>query len=146
MKRRITLFALFLLINGFTFAQATGFLQGAVTDKETEEPIAFANVELAYRGFPVAKVQTDRNGKYKIKGINPGTYSLRVSGGGIQSFAKVVIAPDRLVSKDIVMPSVPKWSFNPSLMEQDVIFVAEEMKEMPDRSATGVINTVNGIN
>ncbi len=82
MKTMITL-VLGLLSFGL-FAQSTfGEIKGKVFDKETEEPVPFANVYVMANGNMVG-AQTDFNGKFTLKPLPAGTYDLVISFIGYQ--------------------------------------------------------------
>jgi len=56
-------------------------LWGYVTDKNTNQPIAGASVQVGN----VASGYTDSDGKYTIPSIPPGTYSVQISAAGYQT-------------------------------------------------------------
>jgi protocatechuate 3,4-dioxygenase beta subunit len=56
-------------------------LWGYVTDKNTNQPIAGALVQVG----DVASGYTDNDGKYTISSIPPGTYSIQISATGYQT-------------------------------------------------------------
>ena len=53
-------------------------LQGVLTDKETGEPIPFANVIIYQKGVEITGGQSDFDGNYVISPIPPGKYSVKV--------------------------------------------------------------------
>ena len=57
----------------------SGSLQGKVTDVETGEPLPFVNVVLFLNGNQVTGGNTDFDGDYTIKPINPGSYDVLFS-------------------------------------------------------------------
>lgn len=82
MKTMITLVLSILSIG--LFAQSTfGEIKGKVFDKETNEPVPFANVYVMANGNMVG-AQTDFDGKYTLKPIPAGTYDLVISFVGYQ--------------------------------------------------------------
>lgn len=66
---------------GSVFAQQGGTVRGSVTDGATGDPLPGANVVLAGTQQGAA---TDADGSYAIKGVAPGTYSVRASFLGYQ--------------------------------------------------------------
>jgi hypothetical protein len=79
MLRKLLLTAcLALAANTLLFAQS-GTLQGKITDKETKEPIAFANIILESGGRQIGGATSDFDGKYTIKPLPPGKYNLKAS-------------------------------------------------------------------
>ena len=63
----------------FTAATAQTSLRGKVFEKETGEPLLFANVALKKDGVFIIGTQTDFDGIYTISNIEPGTYTLEAS-------------------------------------------------------------------
>ncbi|MBP5643428.1 MAG: carboxypeptidase-like regulatory domain-containing protein, partial [Bacteroidales bacterium] len=74
------LFLLCIVLTSWSLALAQqGRLKGTITDKDTGEPIAFANVVLENGGTQVGGASTDFDGNYDINPIPPGTYDLRAT-------------------------------------------------------------------
>jgi iron complex outermembrane receptor protein len=65
-------------------AQQTAVLSGQVFDP-TEAPVPGAKVELSRGPAAARAVATDREGRYRIEGLDPGEYTLRVSIPGFQA-------------------------------------------------------------
>ena len=55
------------LFGCLTAAAQTGSIQGKVVDKNSREPIPFANVTAYMNGSLIGGAQTDFDGKYSIK-------------------------------------------------------------------------------
>ena len=71
-----------ILTLGLSFGQ-TGVIKGTVTNKINNEPLGFVNVYVPeVQGGAV----TDIDGKFEIKNLEPGTYSVVVSFVGFQDF------------------------------------------------------------
>ena len=62
----------------------SGSLQGTVKDKKSGETLPFVSVVVENKGTRVAGGQTDFDGNYTIKPIDPGTYDVVVSYVGYQ--------------------------------------------------------------
>ena len=73
-----------LAINVMLFSQ-TGSIQGKVLDVETNEPIPFANVAIFSGGSLLTGATTDFDGKYAVRSLRPGSYSVRASFIGYQT-------------------------------------------------------------
>ena len=70
MIRKLLLTAIVFTFSLYSFAQS-GSMQGKVTDKDTKEPIPFANVVIELGGKIINGGTTDFDGKYNIKPISP---------------------------------------------------------------------------
>ena len=71
-----------LIVTAYSFSTAltTSVLKGTVRSKTDKEIIVGAVIELRQKGGePVKTVMTDINGDFELKGINPGTYHLKVN-------------------------------------------------------------------
>jgi hypothetical protein len=88
------------------FAQTTfGEIKGKIIDSTTNEPMPFTNVWVEANGNKVGS-STDLNGKYTIKPLNPGTYSVNASFSGYNSvvITNVEVKADEITFvKDITM-------------------------------------------
>lgn len=73
--KKIAALTVFLGIASLLFSQ-TGVIRGKVSNKLTNEPIAFANVLETKTGKGTI---TDENGLYEITGLEPGLYDLNVT-------------------------------------------------------------------
>ncbi len=81
-----------LLINSFVFSQeSTGVIFGTVKDAVSMEPVIGANILVIDTKFGDA---TNTDGEFRIAGLNPGTYSIRISSVGY----KTVVKTDLVVS------------------------------------------------
>lgn len=66
----------FLVMSSSALAQP-GSLKGKITDKNTGEPVPFANVVAEKNGNLVSGVTTDFDGNYTIKPLDPVTITLK---------------------------------------------------------------------
>ncbi|HNQ13501.1 MAG TPA: TonB-dependent receptor [Bacteroidia bacterium] len=86
MKRILTIIrssasvsTLFLLISSQAYSQSiTQVIRGSVFDKQTHETLIGANV-IIVNSDPFKGAASDANGKYRIEGISPGRYDLKIS-------------------------------------------------------------------
>ncbi|MCL2040879.1 MAG: carboxypeptidase regulatory-like domain-containing protein [Bacteroidales bacterium] len=78
--------------------ESTGSLTGRVKDRETGETIPFANVAIMSEKVPVSGGQTDFDGKYTIRAIPVGTYTVQCSCIGYvsQQVTGIVIGADKV--------------------------------------------------
>ena len=75
MLRKLYLLFATVLITAVAFAQ-TGTLKGTVLDGLSGEAVPFANVIIERNGTQTAGTTTDFDGKFTIKPIEPGTYTV----------------------------------------------------------------------
>jgi hypothetical protein len=100
------LFTLCIVLASWSLALAQdGRLKGVITDKDTGEPVAFANVVLENGGTQVGGASTDFDGNYDINPIPPGTYDLRATFVGYNTVLMkgVVISGNKITFQDISM-------------------------------------------
>ena len=84
MLRKIYSIVALVCFSTFAFAQ-TGTLKGVISDVMTGEAIPFANVVIEKGGNQYAGTTTDFDGKYTIKPIEPGNYSIKATFVGYQT-------------------------------------------------------------
>lgn len=81
-------FILLLILSFSAFVHAsTGVLSGTVTDEETGEPLPGVNVILVNTPFGTS---TDQDGFFEIKGLQPASYTIRLSYIGYRTIEKTV--------------------------------------------------------
>jgi len=149
----IVLFASFM-----AFAQP-GTLKGKLLDRESNEPVPFANIVLENGGTQVGGTSTDFDGNYIIKPIPPGTYDLKATSVGF----KPVLVQDLLIRAgkiefyDVKMSSsavdldvVEIIAYEVPLIEKDktttgATVTKEEIAKMPNRNASAIATTVGGV-
>jgi outer membrane receptor protein involved in Fe transport len=134
----------------------SGSLKGTITDKNSGEPIPFANVIAEKGGNLISGVTTDFDGKYTIKPLDPGTYDLKVSfvGYGQLSLEGIVVSANKISFRDIQLSEgidieeVVVRDEKP-LLDQDNLsgktVTAEEIKSLPTRSVASVAATAAGV-
>lgn len=100
MKTMITL-AISLMSIGL-FAQSTfGEIKGKVFDKDTKEPLPFANVYVKSNG-DIVGAQTDFDGKFTLKPLPAGVYDVVISFVGYQQITVIgyEVKPDEITFAD----------------------------------------------
>ena len=97
----------YLLVVGFIFTATTvfaqsGSLEGKITDKNTGEPVPFANVVAKRNGNQIAGVTSDFDGNYTVKPLDPGTYDISVSfvGYGAVTLEGIVVSSNKITFRD----------------------------------------------
>ena len=143
-----------------TFAQKTGSLSGVIKDAQTGVPLPGANVILTGTSMGAA---TDIGGKYIIRNIPAGTYTLRVAYVGFTTLTiPVVVAEDEEVRHDLTMQAVAiegetvivtaqaagqNAAINQQLSSAQITNVvsAARIQELPDANAAESIGRLPGI-
>jgi hypothetical protein len=135
----------------------SGTLKGTITDNENGEPLPFVNIVIFLNGNQVTGGNTDFDGKYSVKPINPGTYdvlfsyvgyaSKQVSGVKINS-NKITFLDQKLES-GIQLEEVEVVTYQVPLIDKDGgasggTVTREDIDKMPGRSATALATTVAG--
>jgi outer membrane receptor protein involved in Fe transport len=157
-KKLLSGLCLMLLITASILAQS-GTLMGKLKDKDTGEPIPFANIVAETAGRQMGGTTTNFDGEYTIRPINPGRYDVKATYVGYKPIMiqNVIISPDRITFLDIEMESTAVTlttfeviDYRVPLIEKDGgasggTLTKEEIEKMPGRSATSVAVTVGGV-
>lgn len=100
MKKKFLTFLAILSV-GFLFAQNNGAIKGTVVDQNSQEPLPFANVWVELGG-DILGTTTDFNGKFTIKPLPPGVYTLNISFIGYNNIQRsgVRVLPDKIKFED----------------------------------------------
>ncbi|MEN8191206.1 MAG: TonB-dependent receptor [Bacteroidota bacterium] len=158
MRKRLLLSLIFSLafLTLQIFAGSTGKIAGLVKDKETGEPLPFANVFIDGTSMGAA---TDIDGNFTILNVPPGVYSITASVVGYQ---KVTITDTRvnvdfttriefeLSSGSVTMEAVVVQGVRDPLIRQDltnptVAINAETIQELPVDQISDVIKLQAGV-
>ncbi len=156
----LLLFVSIFVISDNLQAQIKGRIAGQVTDSKTGDFLPGANVMIQGTQFGSA---TDREGKYRIGNVPPGTYTLTVSYIGYENFAVEVTVP----AKGVVMQNIEmKVSYvemeevvveglrqgqRKALTQQMTapniknVMAQEEMERFPDMNTAEALQRVPGI-
>lgn len=141
------------------YAQSSGTLKGRLVDKETKEPIPFANIIAESGGKQEGGSTTDFDGYYTIKPISPGVYDVKATYVGYKPVMVqgVVVKGVSITFLDIEMESsatmldvVEIVDYKVPLIEKDGgssggTVTSEEIDKMPGRAAESVAITVGGV-
>ena len=159
-KRLLLIMCMIPALHGLVFSQGAGSLYGTVKDRQSGETVPFANVALLSSGGTVVTGgQTDFDGKYTIRAITPGTYTLQISCIGYQTqrLQGIVIGADKAVPQNITLqPTTETLTaveiithkipvFEADQTSSGAIITADEISKMPNRSAEGVVTSVSGV-
>ncbi len=148
-----------ILSTGLLLQAQQGALQGKVIDKDTKEPVPFANIILDNNGTQVGGTMSDFDGNYTIKPIPPGKYDLKATFVGYKTVLTtgVTIAADKIRFHDIEMTATSEMLEEIEIIEYTVPLISkdetasgasvtsEEIAKMPNRNANSVATTVGGV-
>ena len=149
-----------LLVGCMFFATATAqtSLRGKVFEKESGEPLLFANVALKKNGVFITGTQTDFDGIYTLSNIDPGTYTLEASYVGFSNavIEGVVVKADTINRLDIEMSSdgvaldeVTVIAYKVPIIEKDNTttggtITSEQIRKLPRKSRDAIAGTTAG--
>ncbi len=130
--RKVILILIILSFN--VYAQGTGKIAGTVKDAKSGDPLPGVNILLKGTYYGAA---TDFNGKYVIKGINPGTYTMQVSliGYKTMEFTGLKVKSNKTLQIDVNLEETVLT------LEQDVVIVGD--KPLVDVEETQSVRTVS---
>ncbi len=137
----------------------SGTLKGKILDKDTGEPIPFANIVIEVGGSQEGGATSDFDGNYTIKPIQPGQYNVRASYVGYQpvQINDVIISSDKITFLDLEMTSqaqnleeVVITDYKVPLISKDKTssggtVTSEEIEKMPNKNADAIAATVGGV-
>jgi len=158
LKNLLLTFGLIFATSVVMFAQ-DGALKGKVLDKDTKEPVPFANIILENKGSQVGGATSDFDGNYMIKPITPGKYDLKATFVGYKTvlIQGIIIGGDQIRFYDIELTSTSETldvveiiDYKVPLIDKDATasgatITAEEISKMPNRNANAVATTVGGV-
>jgi hypothetical protein len=134
-NNKITVFFWFitfsLLLTGQCFSQS-GKIKGNVTIKETGEALPFANIILIGTSMGAA---SDAEGNYVILNVPPGTYEVKASSIGYQSY----LIQNIRVSSDLTTTINISLSTQQVQLDKEVVVVAAKELVTKDLTATTAI-------
>lgn len=148
-----------LAANLLVFSQAPGTLKGKVVDKETKDPIPFANIIIEAGGAQQGGATSDIDGNYIIKPIAPGKYTIRATyvgynpvevNGFVVGSGKTEFYNINMQASSTTLTGVEIVEYKKPLIEKDQTTVgasitSEQIAKMPNRSANAVAATVGGV-
>jgi hypothetical protein len=156
---RKLLFSIAFIFISTVAAFSQGAIKGKLIDKNTKEGIPFANVVAQANGAMVAGANTDINGEFMIKPLNPGTYDLKVSYVGYQaqmvtgllvSVDKTTYAGDiKLSPSTVELKNIEIVAYSKPLIDPDTksggTITREEYQAMPSKDINSVASTTAGV-
>ena len=149
----------FILVTGIALFAQQGALKGKIIDKNTKEPIPFANIVLENKGSMVGGATSDFDGNYTIKPIPPGKFDIKATFVGYKTSVTqgIVIGADKirvynieLTATSEMLEEVEITTYVVPLIDKDrtvsgATVTAEEIAKMPNRNASSVAASVGGV-
>ena len=156
--RRLYAFAAltFALLSQVQAQVGQGAISGKIIDKETGEPLPFANVAVEQNGNPAGGTTTDFDGKYTIKPLTPGEYTVKISYVGYKGMqynnVKVTSNQSTFLNMDmgseggVTLEEVIVADYKQPLIEKDNNTTGQKMgREQFTRLPTRDVGSVIGI-
>ncbi len=148
-----------LLVLSIGLMGQTGTIKGTVIDKDTKEPIPFANVVAQVDGIQKGGCATDFDGNFTIKPLEPGNYTLVAQFVGYKTFQMngVHVSADVITFQNITMSSGAVGLNEVEVVEYEVPLISkdktqsggtvtsEEIEKMPEKTIAAVASTVGGV-
>lgn len=155
MHRKIFYFLMILALSSSLTLAQKGKIKGKVTDLQTGDVLIGATVQIA---GTVYGAQTGADGDYLIQNLDPGNYDLKVSyiGYKTMTFKGIRVNSDQTAYYDITLPSddiqvntvevvAERKLIQKSEAASNTIKTADDIKSLPTRSITTVINMTAGV-
>ena len=103
MIRNLLLTLGIILLTSVVMYAQEGTLKGQLVDRDTKEPIPFANIIVENKGSQVGGTSSDFDGNYTIKPIPPGKFDVKATFVGYKTkvIQGVTIGADRIRFLDI---------------------------------------------
>ena len=157
-RKFLTAFAFVLATGTLAYGQS-GAIKGKVTDKESGEPVPFANIIVEAGGSQKGGATTNYDGEYTIKPLTPGKYNVKATYVGYKPIMiqGVEVNSDAVRFLDIEMQPTAQQleeftvvDYKVPLIDKDQTssgetVTSEEISKLPGRSATSVVATVGGV-
>lgn len=157
-RKFLTVIALFLATGMVVYGQS-GAIKGKIKDKESGEPVPFANIIVEAGGKQAGGTTTDFDGNYTIKPLPPGNYNVKATYVGYKPLMikGVQVNADQVRFLDIEMQPTSQTletfevvDYKVPLIDKDQTssgktVTSEEISKLPGRSATSVVATVGGV-
>lgn len=155
MVRNIYFTLLLFFIAGSTAFAQTGEIKGKVSD-DSGELVPFASVGAYLNGVQAQATQTDFDGAYTLKPLQPGKYTLKISCVGYSSLEvqNVTVSTDKIsfqnvkISKGIQLAGIQielDKVIDPGTPSSQVTKTREEIQQAPLKDVTSVAATSGGV-
>ena len=157
LRKLLTVIAL-LGITTYSIAQSqSGTLKGTITEHETGESVPMANVVVELNGAIIAGAVADFDGKYTIKPLDPGRYTVKVSFIGLatKEISDVLVTSNKItfINADLkpesaVIGTVELIEYVVPLIDADksgTTLTKEAITALPTRNVQSVAAQTAGI-
>ena len=157
LRKLLTVIALF-GITSYSIAQTqSGTLKGTITEDATGESVPMANVVVELNGTIIAGAVADFDGKYTIKPIDPGKYTVKISfiGFATKEISDVLITSNKITfvnaalkTESSVIGEVELVEYVVPLIDPDktgAVKTKEEITALPTRNVQSVAAQTAGI-
>jgi len=110
-----------------TYTLSGGEITGKIIDKETQEAIPFATIQLLNNGTTTNFIESDDNGLYTIKPIPAGKYTMKISYIGYLAFEMIdiLVQDNRTIVLNIEMEQ------NNNLSGPEIVVTTARTYEIP---------------
>ncbi len=155
MHRKIFYFLMILALSSTVMFAQKGKIKGKVTDLQTGDVLIGATVQIVGTTYGA---QTGADGTYLIQNLDPGDYDLKVSyiGYKTMTFLKIRVNSDLTSYEDFKIPPddiqvntvevvAETKLIQRSEASSSTIKTADDIKSLPTRSITSVINLAAGV-
>lgn len=133
-----------------------GELRGKIIDGTTKKPLDYANIQLELNGIVKAQAQTDDDGDFIIKPLQPGTYTLKVSYVGYANMviSDIEVISDQITTQNISMQSTTELREVKIVRKKPLInpggtsgmqLTNKEIMRLPQRSVNSIANITAGV-
>jgi iron complex outermembrane recepter protein len=139
--RQIAIFIFTVLLVGHGYATPGSAIAGRVLDRDSRSPLPSANISIAGTSIGTS---TDQEGRFRIAGLEPGTFELRFSYIGYATELRTVdVGEDSTVTIDVLLTSsvIPGQQITVTatrgrLRETPTTFSTLEHRELRERYTT----------
>ena len=142
------------------FSQSgSGSLKGRIVDRQTKEPIPFANIVVEVGGVQIGGSTSDFDGNYQIKPVPAGKVDLKATYVGYRDFVMkgIIIFVDKITFQDVELEMATTMLSEVEVVDYKVPLISkdqtvsggtvtqEEIAKMANKSASAVATTVGGV-
>jgi hypothetical protein len=132
-----------------------GELRGKIIDADTKKPLEYANIQLELNGIIKAQAQTDDEGDYIIKPLQPGNYTMKISYGGKNMvLTDISVVSDQITTQDVNMQVAQQLQTvtiktKRQLINRDgrsgIQLGSKEIMRLPQRNVNNIANLAAGV-